>query len=281
MMKNYYDILGVTPDSDLHTIKFTYKALAKIYHPDTYKGDKKYAEIKMKDINEAYDCLSNKTLRKKYDKEFFNNKAQYSNSFDFNDANETSEHEAPINDDWNFAVGYHPELIKHYNILKKLNKNLAFQFKINIVESKAYGNALQLAERYIINYLNKFFGANGNIHNIAFHSLMQDRKDIAKKINSSITKLGNTSHEAIINKLKKDYKDFFTIFIDRKFSYESYCSLNSVEQTVGDVLSSSKKILKKSVFPLATKIGKIVLIFSLFIIIIWIVIFIFMLTTVD
>ena len=66
-MKNYYDILGVTPDSDLETIKFTYKALAKIYHPDTYKGDKNYAEKKMKDINEAFVCLSSKEKKKKYD----------------------------------------------------------------------------------------------------------------------------------------------------------------------------------------------------------------------
>ena len=50
MMKNYYDILGVTPDSDIETIKFSYKALAKIYYPDTYKGDKKYAEIKINEL---------------------------------------------------------------------------------------------------------------------------------------------------------------------------------------------------------------------------------------
>ena len=83
-MKNYYDILGVTPDASLETIKFTYKALAKIYHPDTYKGDKKYAESKMKEINQAYVCLSNKTLRKKYDDGFFKNKD------DFNETSGTS-----------------------------------------------------------------------------------------------------------------------------------------------------------------------------------------------
>ena len=280
-MKNYYDILGVLPDADIETIKFTYKALAKIYHPDTYQGDKKYADNKMKDINEAYKCLSNKTLRKKYDDEFFNNRYKSSKSFDFNESEETSEHEEPINDEWIYAISFHPELVGHYNVLKKLNKNLAFQFKINIVENKAYGNALQLTENYIVKYLNRYFGTDSNIHNIAFHALMKDRKDIAKKINNSITKLGNTSHKAIIDKLKIEYYEFFTFFIDRKFSYESYCSFNSVEQSMDEVLSSSKKVLKKSIIPLISKVAKIALILSIFGFTISIVIFIFILISVT
>ena len=111
-MKNYYDILGVLPDADIQTVKFTYKALAKIYHPDTYQGDKKYAEKKMKDINEVYKCLSNQKLRSKYDNAFFSNKAKSSKFRDFNENQETSQHEEPINDEWHYAIKYHPELIR-------------------------------------------------------------------------------------------------------------------------------------------------------------------------
>lgn len=53
-----YQILNVNKQSSTEEIKSAYKAAAKKYHPDLYKGDKKVAEEKMKQINEAYSLLS-------------------------------------------------------------------------------------------------------------------------------------------------------------------------------------------------------------------------------
>ena len=53
-MKDYYAILGVPREAEADLIKATYLALSKIYHPDIYKGDKKYALKRMQEINEAY-----------------------------------------------------------------------------------------------------------------------------------------------------------------------------------------------------------------------------------
>lgn len=64
--KDYYDILGVSPNADEKTIKKTYRKLARQHHPDLNPGDKQ-AEEKFKDINEAYQALSNAEQRKKYD----------------------------------------------------------------------------------------------------------------------------------------------------------------------------------------------------------------------
>lgn len=65
-MKNYYEILGVSPSASQDEIKKAYRNLAKKYHPDRNKGDKK-AEEMFKQINEAYDVLSNEKKRKEYD----------------------------------------------------------------------------------------------------------------------------------------------------------------------------------------------------------------------
>ncbi|MCK4733336.1 MAG: DnaJ domain-containing protein, partial [Methanophagales archaeon] len=51
--KDYYAILGVSKDAKEKDIKRAYRKLAKQYHPDTYKGDKKKAEEKFKEISEA------------------------------------------------------------------------------------------------------------------------------------------------------------------------------------------------------------------------------------
>jgi curved DNA-binding protein len=64
--KDYYEILGVSPDADRKVIKQTYRQLARKYHPDVNPGNKE-AEEKFKTINEAYQVLSDTEKRKKYD----------------------------------------------------------------------------------------------------------------------------------------------------------------------------------------------------------------------
>ena len=65
--KNYYEILGINRKADEKEIKKAYRRLAKQYHPDTYKGDKKDAEEKFKEISEAYEVLIDKDKRVRYD----------------------------------------------------------------------------------------------------------------------------------------------------------------------------------------------------------------------
>jgi curved DNA-binding protein len=64
--KDYYEILGVSPDADAKTIKQAYRKLARQHHPDVNPGNKE-AEEKFKTINEAYQALSNPEQRQKYD----------------------------------------------------------------------------------------------------------------------------------------------------------------------------------------------------------------------
>ncbi len=72
-MKNYYEILEVSQSASQEVIEKAYKTLAKKYHPDLQDGiDKTYAEQKMKELNEAYDVISNQEKRKSYDFELEN-----------------------------------------------------------------------------------------------------------------------------------------------------------------------------------------------------------------
>ena len=69
-MKNYYEILEVNKKASKEVIEKAYKVLVKKYHPDLYTGEKqKYAEKKIRDINEAYDVLSDEFLKRQYDVE--------------------------------------------------------------------------------------------------------------------------------------------------------------------------------------------------------------------
>lgn len=64
--RDYYEVLGVDKGADDETIKKAYRSLAKKYHPDMNSGDPE-AEVKFKEVNEAYSVLSDKERRAKYD----------------------------------------------------------------------------------------------------------------------------------------------------------------------------------------------------------------------
>ena len=68
-MKNYYKILEVDKGASDEVIKVAYKSLVKKYHPDLNTGtEQSIAEEKIKEINEAYDILSDPVQREEYDK---------------------------------------------------------------------------------------------------------------------------------------------------------------------------------------------------------------------
>ena len=76
--KDFYQTLGISRTASDKDIKQAYRKLARKYHPDVNPGNKS-AEEKFKEINNAYEVLSDPEKRKKYDQ--FGDKWQYADQF--------------------------------------------------------------------------------------------------------------------------------------------------------------------------------------------------------
>jgi DnaJ-class molecular chaperone len=66
MPRDYYEVLGVKRDASEEEIKKAYRKLARQYHPDRNPGDKQ-AETRFKEVQQAYDVLSDKKKKAQYD----------------------------------------------------------------------------------------------------------------------------------------------------------------------------------------------------------------------
>ena len=112
---DYYKILELDPNCTDKDIKDAYRKLAKKYHPDTYEGDKTFAENKMKELNEAYDYLSNpenrEALRIK-NNEKTTNTTSYTNSYA---ANSTSNYEEGTVYDFDKHFNHQTQANPYYN----------------------------------------------------------------------------------------------------------------------------------------------------------------------
>ncbi len=89
MNKNYYDILQINKNASPEIIEKAYKTLAKKYHPDLQpEKNKKQAEEILKDINKAYEVLSNPISKAEYDstlKENYIYEEDYENLYNQNE----------------------------------------------------------------------------------------------------------------------------------------------------------------------------------------------------
>lgn len=156
MSKNYYDILQVNQNASPEIIEKAYKTLAKKYHPDLQpEENKKQAEEILKDINEAYEILSNPISKANYDnslKENYISEEDYENLYNQNEIlknklNNIYQKEKNINNINSENINYpknniNDNLKKQEEFFAKQQaENLKYQEELQRAREKAYHDA--------------------------------------------------------------------------------------------------------------------------------------------
>ncbi len=179
--KTYYQILGVTPDAEDVVIRAAYKALSQRYHPDKFKGSAKEAEAKMKEINVAYDILSDKQKRKAYDDEL----KVSGKDKEFSEEQSESDFEDYFSQDdadWNYVIEYFPIIKNYFDRLKKINIAIAFAFRQILLETKKFKEAKIVFSEIRENFLIRYFGQNTEVRKLVDFCIEKEHKNALKEI---------------------------------------------------------------------------------------------------
>jgi hypothetical protein len=196
--KDYYRILGVLDDAEDVVIRAAYRALAQRYHPDKWQGDAAEATRRMVEINAAYAVLSDTVKRAAYDATRDKNQFQ-DEPPEAEDANEA------INKDWELAVKYLPALKLVEKDLHALSRELAFTFRLMLLETKRFDESVAVAKELEHGYLTKYFGDQAEVQAFAKELILEGRKDAAKELNEAVRVLGRVA-PSVVDRIARDFQ---------------------------------------------------------------------------
>lgn len=204
--KDYYSILGVVPSSDFEVIKAVYKALALKYHPDRNKDNISKAGMRMAEINEAYDILSNPEKRRQYD--FSRRGTSNQDTFEDGDASEESFNNLgeKIEKEWAVIEKYYPDIELAIKSLRKISTSLVVPYKLLLLETKKINERASIASKMIDEYLFTYFGGNKEIREFAKELLQGNNREAAKELNVAVRIFGkDINSSTVINKIKSEF----------------------------------------------------------------------------
>ncbi len=205
--KDYYAILGVHPTAEKAVIDAAYKALAKRYHPDMSQNNPDEAKRRMQEINVAYDVLSDAAKRKEYDK-LRGDGIQQGEDY-FRGEEESEPTYDPLEEDWIVAIEYHPELKIIDKNLKIISWKLSYAFRSYLIGNKNFKDAHEIASEMEQSFLERYFGDNPKIIELAKILIHNKKKDLSKELNRAVNVLGISKQtdvddlEAFLKKFKE------------------------------------------------------------------------------
>lgn len=217
-MKDYYRVLGVLRNAEDIVIKAAYKALAQKYHPDRVpESEKDNATKIMMAINEAKDVLLDVVKRREYDKIYDEqkiDKQEYGSEFKESEQYNT---DSPIEERWNVALGYYPDLRKIVKELSLISSNLANLYKNYMIESRRYDDRHKIKDERERDYLIRYYGDDARIREYVKALLLNNFKQAAIAINKDIIVMGNSI----------DYQKIY-LKIERKYPETKICRLKPI-----------------------------------------------------
>lgn len=181
---DYYKTLGLIPNVESVVIKAAYKALAQIHHPDKNNDNKN-----MVDINTAYTVLSNPIKKAEYDSEIEKRSSSASRSSFTTVSPFCSD---PLESDWRMAISFYPFLKEQHKILSNISWDLAFSFKVLLLETQDFKNSHEISKEIKFYYLSRYFGCDKEVMEYAESLIINKEIDPVLYLNSLVRVMGGS-----------------------------------------------------------------------------------------
>ncbi len=239
-MKDYYLILGVLPDAEDVVIKAAYKALVQRYHPDRFKGSAEEAQRRTRELNEAYEVLSNPAKRADYDRQRQAQKNGSTSDYDEDEAGAEDLNDAleMMAADWRFALDYYPDLAQLEANLQRLSSKLGLAFKLVMLSDKQFDKRSQVAKALENKFLETHFGSNKEVQALAKRFILDRNQAAARELNKAVVILGSKSDpRQLISRMWQKYYPKETYVYAREKS--------GVEQKLDTTITTVKQLFLK------------------------------------
>lgn len=203
--KDYYSVLGVSPDAEDIVISAAYRALAQRYHPDRFGGSQEKAHVRMSELNEAYGVLSDAKKRKSYDQ--LRGAQTHSGGSQFSDMEEKAPPgEDPLEKDWRIALKYYPDLALLEKRLAQFSWKLANTYRAYLLETRQFEPRESLASLMEDHFLSSYFGDNRKSVDFARRLIVAKQRKAALALNEAIRVLGsNADPSRVIVQIARDF----------------------------------------------------------------------------
>ena len=154
LSKDYFAVLGVTPQADPTVLKAAYRALAKKYHPDRQPDCDGVAKEKFQELQEAYELLSDEQRLSRYLLSRTRLQEQRAAS--------SAREQRPsvclqLDDRWDHLVREYPELGRHHARFCLVSQKLGRQFKLIILGTQNHTCFSRIATRMERRFYRRYF----------------------------------------------------------------------------------------------------------------------------
>lgn len=220
------------PNAEQIVITAAYRALARQYHPDLWKGDPAIANRRMSEINVAYGVIGDPDQRQRYDKTRDASHSTFSNDTD--DMEQAFDQAmSDLEGRWQTACKIFPDLVQIRKHLARTAHRLAFAFVTLILETKEFNHRQQLAAGLEQKFLELHFGTNPDIVLLAKKLISLGHKRAIVALNEYVDVLGsNIDAKPLITKIYADFNiNAFESEIQRsnEARQKSQCALDEAQ----------------------------------------------------
>lgn len=197
-MLDHYQVLGVERGSTQEVISAAYRALAKAFHPDVFKGDRYYAETRLKAINAAYDIIGDPLRRQSYDR----------------DLDRDGSSDLKCSNEWERACQFFPDISRFDKILAEINGGLSTTYRHLILERRAFSSAESIYESLLNEFVAERFGGNDLLQVAGLTALRMGKRRLALAINRACSLIGDGEPVVILTRLaKENYEDAKSVYL--------------------------------------------------------------------